>query len=249
MLDTRLESCPACGCALPARYADRCACGIELPAPHEFSPEKADGAVLDASSLEPPEFDWLPVEEAARATFGEGWLPGECWLVHGPAGSGKSRCVLRWASVRRALVVSLEMPPRVTAHVARSAGANASNLALTEDPDWRRHIGRRRLLVIDSVTEYRDPVSTVREVAEWCAETGGIAWLIAQETSDGEARGGPSVRHEADAVMRVTPAEVPGRARVAVHKRRLAPPGLPSAVELGRPDGVRALAPHGPRAP
>jgi len=222
--------CPGCGARLPVRFSSVCSCGLELPPPGvavQTEPLLASRAKLVASRV-------VTVEPAMMATLDGGWRSGECWLVYGPAGSGKSRLALRWSSVALAAVWCLEMSPTQTAAVASSAGARCSNLRLSgPELGWRTLVGRRRLLVVDSVSEAPRPTALARAAREWSHATSSIAWLICHETGAGTPRGGTRLPHDVDAVVRVVPASKPGSAIVTVQKRRATLPGPPALVQLG----------------
>jgi predicted ATP-dependent serine protease len=203
---------------------------------------------VGAASVELPELEWLPTDCEA---FGAGLAFGECWLVHGPGGSGKSRLCLRWASRAAALVVSLEMPAGQCARTAASAGAQLSHLTILEHAGWREHVGRRRVLVFDSVSECRGrtgAVAALQELRAWAHAAGGLVLAIAHETTDGRAKGGEELRHEVDAVARIT-RDSATTATVAVVKRRAAPLGTAPGVPLGSARTARPPRARRARAP
>jgi len=232
MFDTPSRTCPACGIDLGYMWPDRCPCGLELPQYRRIKHGSDDDPeVFEAAELDAPDWEMIPVESAASETLAGGFVRGETWLVHGPGGSGKSRLLLRWASRAPALVVSLEMAPEVCVHSARTSRADLRHLRIVTTPDWRRHVGRRRVVVFDSLTETDDPISALGELREWAQSESGLVLAICQETTEGEPRGGPRLVHNCDARARIT-RFAERQAQVEVLKRRMAAPGTSCVVSL-----------------
>jgi predicted ATP-dependent serine protease len=240
-----LRRCPACGAELPVILPDVCVCGTELPRFSRSPIEETDDE-LSADQIDASEPSYAHVEHAARRALGAGWVLGETWLVHGPAGSGKSRSVLRWATTTGAdcYCLTLEMAPALCRSVAVQCGADLRRLFLSDKwRGWEKRIGRRRRLVVDSVNMVDDPRDFAESVHEWTNCTGAVAWLIARETRRGDARGGSDLDHAADGVMRVTAGPEPGTALCTVHKRRLAPILGAATIALGAPPSPSADGP------
>lgn len=160
--------------------------------------------------------------------LGGGFGAGESVLLHGPRGSGKSRCSYRWASRAGGLIVSVEMPPALVRHTAASAGAELGRLWITGTGGWQqraRELGAR-VVVIDSVSRWpgpESPVDLAQQAAAWASSAGVVVLLVCHENKRGRERGSAELGHDADTVARIENRRADGTARFRLEKRRLGP--------------------------
>jgi DNA repair protein RadA/Sms len=197
------------------------------PAATEKRPSSATTQRLDELDELPPER--IPTgDRAVDRVLGGGFGAGESVLLHGPRGSGKSRCAYRWASRAGGLVVALEMGPAMTRHTAASAGADLGRLWISGAEGWQqlaRELGAR-VVVIDSVSRWPgpgSPVELVQQAAAWAESRGIVVLLISHENKRGRERGSAELGHDADTVARVENNRADGTARFRLLKRRLSP--------------------------
>jgi predicted ATP-dependent serine protease len=178
-----------------------------------------------------------------------GWGAEEAILVHGPKGSGKSRCCLRWASRAGGLVVSLEMSPAILRHTAASAGAELERLHVVDAIDrWQAAAEqcRARVVVFDSVSRLPEhAVDWVRSAIQWGRGRAVPLLFLSHENKRGQPSGPNAIQHDPDSVLRLENARGDGTARLVVKKRRLSPLGscrvelVPGALERLKHRGQR----------
>lgn len=167
-------------------------------------------------------------DRAVDRVLGGGFGEGESVLLHGPRGSGKSRCSYRWASRAGGLLVAVEMVPAMTRHTAASAGAQLDRLWITGSSGWReraRELGAR-VVVIDSVSRWpgpESPVEITQAAAAWAATSGAVVLCICHENKRGRERGSAELGHDVDTVARVENRRADATARLRLLKRRLGP--------------------------
>lgn len=200
-----------------------------LDAPPAATEKRATPATtqrLDELEELPPER--IPTgDRAVDRVLGGGFGAGESVLLHGPRGSGKSRCAYRWASRAGGLVVALEMGPAMTRHTAASAGADLGRLWIAGAEGWQqraRELGAR-VVVIDSVSRWPlgSPVELVQQASAWAESSGIVVLLISHENKKGRERGSAELGHDADTVARIENNRADGTARFRLLKRRLSP--------------------------
>lgn len=189
-------------------------------------------------------------EDAEEPTCGllEGLVslpPGAVGLISGPKGIGKS--TIAFQGLPNPWIITSEMSPqRVRAYLrrlgVRCAGVSQPSVSRDEldqlvvELDLPEPVPRN--LVLDSLTGTGYPLEVLAALQATCEEHGARALVIAQVTSEGEARGGPQVVHRPDVVMRLEVLE--GVRQIVVEKNRFGPEGERS-YQLG-PDGARPPA-------
>ena len=154
-------------------------------------------------------------------------------MVYGPAGSGKSRLTLRWASLLgETALVSREMTPIELSTCLSTCGAKAARIRLAPTVSAAVNalrVGAVRSVVVDSL--HRLDSSELEEVRRHL--TRGWWWLISHANKRGESKGTTDTPHDCSVVLRVEPGQAPGFARVTVEKTRLGgPSGLADSFAL-----------------
>lgn len=165
-----------------------------------------------------------------------GFVRPSTLTAFGIAGVGKSRSALRWATyLGKTLLVSLEMPTKLSVLSAKEARANLDNLYVTESEDsWESEADRVKasVVVFDSFHYSQKqrviPGSKVPricyELSEWTKRSNGIAMMIAHQNKKGRVSGTTGVEHWPDYLFKL---ERHGRdeAKVLITKARYAPSG------------------------
>ena len=235
LFDTGPATCGACGRTEKPPIPRSCVCGVV--GAWEWSPGtgRAGAPGAEAGGAQRlDELEELPAERipsgdrAVDRVLGGGWGAGESVLLHGPRGSGKSRCSYRWASRTGGLIVATEMGAAMVRHTATSAGADLGRLWISGADGWQqraRELGAR-VVVIDSVSRWPgSPVEIVQRAAAWGMAAGVVVLLVCHENKRGRERGSAELGHDADTVARVENNRADGTARFRLLKRRLSPLG------------------------
>lgn len=233
LVDAAAAVCGACGRREKPPIPRVCICGNAgawewspgPPRPAASRPEGDAAQRLDELDELAPER--IPTgDRAVDRVLGGGWGAGESVLLHGPRGSGKSRCSYRWASRSGGLIVATEMAAPMVRHTAASAGADLGRLWISGADGWQRRAVElgARVVVIDSVSRWPgSPVELVQQAAAWAMATGIAVLLICHENKRGRERGSAELGHDADAVARIEGNRADGTARFRLLKRRLSP--------------------------
>lgn len=232
-LRSRAWVCFCCGASETcAHYPETCACGVERSfQPAEPLPE-ADPSVAPVPLAECSSGNLIRVSSGdaqVDALLGGGFVRGYVVLVYGPAGSGKSRLVYRWASaVGRVLLVDLEMGPELARATAAASGARLERVHYTTSPEnlsGQAGAARATATVLDSLTETgRATLRILGELRDWARSSGGVGFAIAHENSRRRVLGSSRQEYRPDVLLRVSPGSK-GRARVAQVKSRFGPKG------------------------
>lgn len=147
----------------------------------------------------------------------------------GEAGSGKSRCALRWlTNIGRVLWCSLEMPEALVVATARSCGARLDRLLIAADdirPSQIAELATRahcEHFAFDSISEldaehWNELIDVARK---WRR---GIALVICHANAEGKPKGPTQIRHVPDYVLRASPED--DAALVTIQKSRHSPKG------------------------
>jgi len=163
--------------------------------------------------------------------LGGGFALSSWAVLWGLAGSGKSRCALRWSThLGRTLWVTHEMPQELVAETARSCGAKLSNLFIAEhaQPDELAQLARdarSNVLGFDSISELDNDggLELLDTVRRWVTGGPRIAIVICHETKDGDYRGPSTIGHAPDYLLRTAPSS--DGCAVAVKKSRFCAQG------------------------
>lgn len=162
-----------------------------------------------------------------------GFPTGVSATIHGNRGAGKSTLSLQIAAGlaenlrSRALVVAPEMSRKILEYTARFVSDRSRLVPVDDHRAWRAAAlrARARVLVIDSVTVFRDPGEVVDEAIAWARDVDGIALLLSQQNSDGQPLGRGGVAYNPDAVFEVRLHEDGSRSFSVDGKCRWAPLG------------------------
>lgn len=235
LFDRAAAKCGACGRREKRPIPRVCVCGVEGAWEMLAPPAAAPGPRPAAASVQ--RLDELDDRPPVRIPTGDravdrvlqgGFGAGESVLLHGPRGSGKSRCSYRWASRAGGLLVAVEMGAAMTRHTAASAGADLGRLWLAGAQGWqqRAHELGVRVVVIDSVSRWpgpETPEEITKQAAAWAESSGVVVLLICHENKRGRERGSAELGHDVDTVARVENRRADGTARLRLLKRRLSP--------------------------
>jgi len=165
---------------------------------------------IAATDIEIKELEKTPTkDESLDSMLRGGFVRPSTLTAYGPAGVGKSRSCLRWATnMGRTLLVSLEMPQELSVHSAYQARSNLSNLFIVEHEDWQTEAQRVRadILVFDSLhysTKQRVVKGTkvplvLWEIAEWTKKAGTLAFVVAHQNKKGRVSGTTAAEHWPD---------------------------------------------------
>jgi len=144
--------------------------------------------------------------------LGGGFVRGTTTCLHGARGAGKSTLALLAAAGlaetlrSSALVVCPEMSHAILSHTARGVKDRRRLVPLRENHTaWEATARRFRfpVLLIDSISVFREPLETMTSVIDWARNMNGIALVILQQTKGGDAAGAAALQFNADAVLRL----------------------------------------------
>lgn len=147
----------------------------------------------------------------------------------GKAGSGKSRSCLRWAThIGRTLLVSLEMPTKLSVLSAKNARANLKNLYITESENGFENEADKidaDIIVFDSYNYSRRKAKVLLEdLKEWANAVDGIVLLICHQNKKGSIKGTTDAEHWPDYLFKFAKSGH-SEAKILIEKARYAPTG------------------------
>lgn len=128
-------------------------------------------------------------------------------VLWGPAGVGKTRKALNWATnIGRTAAFSLEMPEDSFKKSAKDSGANLSNLLITEHDSVLDTPDGIKCIIYDSLHYTQKKKSTVlEELDRWTKRTEGIVFLIAHRNGKGAISGTKFFEHWPDYLFNLLP--------------------------------------------
>lgn len=147
----------------------------------------------------------------------------------GKAGSGKSRSCLRWAThIGKTLLISLEMPTKLSVLSAKNARANLKNLYITESEHGFASEAEKidaDILIFDSYNySRRKPKILLEDLKDWANAVNGIVLLICHQNKKGVVKGTTDAEHWPDYLMKFTKSGN-SEAKILIEKARYAPTG------------------------
>jgi predicted ATP-dependent serine protease len=192
--------------------------------------------LVRADTLDASPIVRLRTGTAFDAPLGGGVPRGACVLVWGRSGSGKTRLALTMAkSLRPVVLVSREMPTDDVARLLVALKLPRDAVWVTRDEDWTTQAleVRPKLVILDSISEFEDPINAMAEAYEWAHEHRVIVFAVCHSTKGGDQAGSSKLTHKCDAALVV---RAKGRGRVTVHgprKNRYAPTGALAPIGTG----------------
>ncbi len=187
----------------------------------------------------------ITVEEPERFETGDseldsvllgGFVRPSASTLFGRGGTGKSRSSLRWAThIGVTLLISLEMPLRLSIHSAKSARADLAKLHITEsETDWQAEASRirARCVVFDSFhcSEKQKVIKGTKtplichELSTWVKANDGIVFMIAHSNKRNEVSGTTAVEHWPDYLFKFAK-HGSDEAKITIPKARYCPTG------------------------
>lgn len=199
------EPPPVCpGCGVMGAFSEREA--------HEEEAAELEGRPASLEE-EPPRLPKIRtrIPKMDRLLAG-GFVRGTTTCLHGARGAGKSTLALLAAAglaeslSSSALVVCPEMSHEILSHTARGVKDRRRLVPLRENhAAWEATARRFRfpILLVDSISVFRDPLETMTGVINWARSANAIALVILQQTKGGDPAGAAALQFNVDAVLRL----------------------------------------------
>lgn len=159
-----------------------------------------------------------------------GFVEASRVLLWGRGGTGKSRLAMRWSTGHtNALYISLEMYEPIAAHAARSAGADANRLFLTESYDGFARKAKEnscRIVVLDSISVVprHEQKELLEDLTKWVERLNTLVIVICHQTKRGQHAGSHAIQHWGDTELFLKHSKT-GAVIVEVLKSRGSPNG------------------------
>lgn len=232
--------CPQCG--NQNTYAIPLTLQTDAPAKARARIISADDVGSDHEHRE----RWRTQDDELDRALGGGFAAASAGVIHGRAGTGKSRVSLRWLThIGRTLWVTHEMAAPLVVETASSCGARLDNLQIAEDaePDELADLmrdARATCLGFDSISELDTPAQLrLLRVVRTLSKRPIFALVICHETKAGELRGPTTIEHALDYQLQAH-ARTDGFVDVEFRKSRYCPRGRATCA-LGTPSPSNVL--------